>query len=343
MESARRIPRPESRQSRARVDRRAIALTPSAQLPQHQLHTASQRVHPTHTGHTHTPSLLFPRESQQLSRSARKRTTFMYCRRLASLCGHVQATVTPDPSSADAARLSVKGTGRSALGPDPWTNTPDGKGSGGGPLPSRLVMTDEELYLFDLHGYLVVPQALSQDTVALLNQHVDANTERVHTRNKAGSLDGTNEPIHGGVAAPAMTGTHGRGDFNGYLWDWGEPAGAAFRALIANEHAMRIAIGVIGDAFRLAGTTGLTQTKGAEGFVLHGGGNPDNMFAVRRQQLASRLSVSSSSGLCCRWHLTPTHASRPCASATSTDGSPTRLVVGCATVFCGLGLRSRMT
>jgi hypothetical protein len=148
-------------------------------------------------------------------------------------------------------------------------------------LPSPLVMTDEELYLFDLHGYLVVPQVLSQDTVAVLNQHIDANLERVHTRDiDAGSLDGRDEPIHGGVAAPAMAGTHGRGDFGGFLWDWGEPAGAVFRSLIANQHVMRIVIGVIGDAFRLAGANGLSQSKGAEGFVLHGGGNPDNMFAV---------------------------------------------------------------
>jgi len=205
-----------------------------------------------------------------------------HCRRLERLYAHTAAAHVAVPAaSVDTVRLNVEGTGISALRPDPWTNTPDGKGTGGGELPAPLVMTDEELYLFDLHGYLVVPQVLGQDTVALLNQHIDANLERVHTRDlQAGSLDGRDEPIHGGVAAPAMTGTHGRGDFGGFLWDWGEPAGAAFRSLIANEHAMRIAIGVIGDAFRLAGSTGLLQTKGAEGFVLHGGGNPDNMFAV---------------------------------------------------------------
>ena len=39
------------------------------------------------------------------------------------------------------------------LPPDPWTNTPDGHGTGG-PLPPRLTMSPEELYLYELHGYL---------------------------------------------------------------------------------------------------------------------------------------------------------------------------------------------
>ena len=39
------------------------------------------------------------------------------------------------------------------LPPDPWTNAPDGQGTGT-PLPPRLTMTPEELYLYELHGYL---------------------------------------------------------------------------------------------------------------------------------------------------------------------------------------------
>ena len=90
-----------------------------------------------------------------------------------------------------------------------------------------------------------------------LNRHIDANAAVMRVSD-GGSLDGTDTPIHGGLAAPAMTGSHTRGDFGGFLWDWGEPAGAEFRALMANEHAMRIVMGVIGDAFRLAGVSGLS-------------------------------------------------------------------------------------
>eukprot|EP01046_Picozoa_sp_COSAG06_P030015 COSAG06_NODE_2827_length_6216_cov_1.565310_4_plen_296_part_00 len=248
-------------------------------------------------------------------------------RRLGHLHGHLSTVTTePEPTAAVDSRLSAAVTGTSALGPDPWTNTPDGEGTGGGPLPPRLTMTDEELYLFDIHGYsachrqqmsasclvcdsvvpavcshvyrtdaVVVPSVLSQETLASLNRHIDANAAAVRVSD-GGSLDGTDTPIHGGLAAPAMTGSHTRGDFGGFLWDWGEPAGAEFRALMANEHAMRIVMGVIGDAFRLAGVSGLSQTKGAEGFVLHGGGNPDNMFPTMRERDFHRWEPTPTGG-----------------------------------------------
>ena len=34
-------------------------------------------------------------------------------------------------------------------------------------------MTEQELYLFDLHGYLVVPNALTSEQVYALNQILD--------------------------------------------------------------------------------------------------------------------------------------------------------------------------
>jgi hypothetical protein len=94
----------------------------------------------------------------------------------------------------------------------------------------------------------VVPNVLSADVLQVLNGAVDANYQKIGLRQDR--LDGRDHPTSGGQAAADFTGTHGRGDFGGFLWDWGEPAGAAFRSLIANEHAMRLVIGVIGDAFR---------------------------------------------------------------------------------------------
>lgn len=112
-----------------------------------------------------------------------------------------------------------------------------------------------------------MPRVLSNGVLKQLNDAIDANADKIGIRSDR--LDGRHHPTSGGSPAAGFTGTHGRGDFGGFLWDWGEPAGAAFRSLIANEHAMRIMIGVIGDAFRLAGLSGITQTAGAEGFVLH--------------------------------------------------------------------------
>ena len=89
--------------------------------------------------------------------------------------------------------------------------------------------------LFDLHGYLVVPGVLSQELVAQLNAAIDAHADSISIRTDEQTLDGSDSIIHGNKAASGFVGTHGRGDFGGFLWDWGEPAGAMFRELIANE------------------------------------------------------------------------------------------------------------
>ena len=98
--------------------------------------------------------------------------------------------------------------------------------------------------LFDLHGYLVVPGVLSQELVAQLNAAIDAHADSISIRTDEQTLDGSDSIIHGNKAASGFVGTHGRGDFGGFLWDWGEPAGAMFRELIANENALRVLIGV---------------------------------------------------------------------------------------------------
>lgn len=165
-------------------------------------------------------------------------------------------------------------------------------------LSESLTMSDEERYLFELHGFLVVPQVLSSAEVAALNAAIDANADKITLRKTKDSLDGRFQPTEGGSAATAIQGEHGRGDFGGFLFDWGDPAsgGAAFRSLIAREEAMRIVLGVIGDSPRFVGASGLSQTTGAEGFVLHGGGNPDNMHPSMRERDFHRWESTPSGG-----------------------------------------------
>ena len=159
---------------------------------------------------------------------------------------------------------------------------------------------------------------LSQELVAQLNTAIDAHADSISIRTDEQTLDGSDSIIHGNKAASGFVGTHGRGDFGGFLWDWGEPAGAMFRELIANENALRVLIGVrvsrpltdaaagadsvelgaqiVGDAFRLAGASGITQSKGAEGFIMHGGANPDNMFPTMRERDFHRWEATPSGG-----------------------------------------------
>lgn len=135
-------------------------------------------------------------------------------------------------------------------------------------------MTDNERYLFDLQGYLHVEGALTAEQVRLMNASIDHHHDGIHVRDGEQALDGRADDV-GGRPAANMKGTHGRGDFGGYL-SWDKPWCQPFRDIIAAPRIMRLMLGMIGPRFRLVGTAGLAMTKGAEGFVLHGGGTPEH-------------------------------------------------------------------
>jgi hypothetical protein len=140
-------------------------------------------------------------------------------------------------------------------------------------------MTKYEHYLFDLNGYLVMENMLSPELIRALNEAIDHHKDRVHIRGSREALDGRSEAV-GGRASDALKGTHGRGDFGGFL-TWNPPWCRPFRELIALPAALRYMIGTIGDAFRLDSVDGITMTAGSEGFVLHGGGTPQRHIMGR--------------------------------------------------------------
>ena len=41
-------------------------------------------------------------------------------------------------------------------------------------------MNQEELYLFDLNGYLVIEDVLTQEEVTTANQAIDQNLDKIH-------------------------------------------------------------------------------------------------------------------------------------------------------------------
>jgi hypothetical protein len=69
-------------------------------------------------------------------------------RRLGEISAALTGGFTSDTGGSPPAPLAY------TLPPDPWTNPPDGQGTGAGALPPRLTMSPEELYLYELHGYL---------------------------------------------------------------------------------------------------------------------------------------------------------------------------------------------
>jgi hypothetical protein len=134
-------------------------------------------------------------------------------------------------------------------------------------------MTNYEQYLFDLNGYVIVQGALTAGQVSAMNEAIDHNRDKIHIRTREQTLDGSLED-QGGRPADGLRGAHGRGDFGGFFF-WEEPWGKPFRELIAAPFAMHAMLATIGPRFRLAGTAGITMTKGSEGFIFHGGGTPE--------------------------------------------------------------------
>ena len=69
-------------------------------------------------------------------------------------------------------------------------------------------MNQEELYLFDLNGYLVIADVLTQEEVATANQAIDQNLDKIRIRPRDQRLDGDSEHLRG---------EHSRGGLSGLL------------------------------------------------------------------------------------------------------------------------------
>ena len=54
-----------------------------------------------------------------------------------------------------------------------------------------IVMSDREKYLYDLQGFLVVRNFLSQEEVENLNNAINANLDKASQHDPGGTLDGT--------------------------------------------------------------------------------------------------------------------------------------------------------
>ena len=121
-------------------------------------------------------------------------------------------------------------------------------------------MTDYEKYLFDLNGYLVIKNMLGPEEVAAFNEAIDKNRPDEARTSQPGLNSGSER----------LAGRHGRGHFDGLGWPqpWCDP----FRQLIARPRALNYMVETIGVDLRYEGMTGLSNTAGSEGQILHGGG-----------------------------------------------------------------------
>ncbi len=126
-------------------------------------------------------------------------------------------------------------------------------------------MNEEEKYLFDINGYIVVRDVLTADEIAAANAAIDHHAHHIQERVGDLSLSGD---------SPALRGETGRGDLGGAL-SWEKPHCDPFRAMLAHARLTPYMHEILGPGFRLDHNLGIiTMRKGAEGHVLHGSSGP---------------------------------------------------------------------
>ncbi len=131
-------------------------------------------------------------------------------------------------------------------------------------------MTEKEKYLFDLRGYLVVEDVLSQDALNILNGLID--------KNHPGVNEETNKRHAGGFLS------------------WGQ----AFVDLIDHERIMPLLKFILGDGFRMDHYYAIYMEKGGTVNGLHGSNtpyDPPEYYHYREGRMYNGLTVVA-------WNLT---------------------------------------
>ena len=149
-------------------------------------------------------------------------------------------------------------------------------------------MTEEEKYLFDINGYIVVRGALSPEDIALCNTAIDRHADQIHERTGDLSLSG---------GSTALKGITGRGDLGGAL-SWEEPYGRPFRAMLNNPKVVPYLHVILGEGYRLDHNLGIiTMRQGAEGHTLHGSSGPGfdrhQYYIFKDGQMHNGLTVAA--------------------------------------------------
>ena len=147
-------------------------------------------------------------------------------------------------------------------------------------------MTEDERYLFDINGYIVVREVLSPEEVAEANRAIDHHSGEI--RERAGDLSLSGE-------SSALKGITGRGDLGGML-AWEKPWCEPFRAMLAHPRVVPYLHALLGPGFRMDHNPGLiTMREGAEGHVFHGssgpGFDPHQYYIVRDGRMHNGLMV----------------------------------------------------
>lgn len=126
-----------------------------------------------------------------------------------------------------------------------------------------IEMSEDERYLFDLNGYLIVRGVLTPEEVKICNDVIDAHASEM--------IERTANPLRNTLQGTALAGTGpGRKDL-GRVLEWGEES-KVFKSILAHPRLVPIFHGILGKGYRMDHLPFvIASDKGAEGFQLHGG------------------------------------------------------------------------
>lgn len=125
-------------------------------------------------------------------------------------------------------------------------------------------LSEDERYLFDLNGYLIVRNVLSAEEVAVANEVID--------RKQASMLDRSDKALRNATPNTAFYGTGPpRKDLGGVL-EWGKEDSAVFKSVLAHPKLVPRFHGLLGKGYRMDHMPFvIANDEGGEGFQLHGG------------------------------------------------------------------------
>jgi len=127
-----------------------------------------------------------------------------------------------------------------------------------------IEMTEDERYLFDLNGYLIVRGVLTPEEVEEANAAIDGHAHEMVER--------SDPNLRNAKAGTRFFGQGpGRMDL-GRCLEWGEEDSRVFKSILAHPRLVPIFHGILGKGYRMDHLPMiLAQNAGSEGFQLHGG------------------------------------------------------------------------
>jgi len=127
-----------------------------------------------------------------------------------------------------------------------------------------LELTEDERYLFDLNGFLIVRGVLSPNEVEDANRAIDRHADEMVERSD-------DELRNAKVGSRFFGKGPGRMDL-GRCLEWGEKDSRVFKSILAHPRLVPIFHGILGKGYRMDHLPMiLAQNMGSEGFQLHGG------------------------------------------------------------------------